>query len=159
MSVVLPEYASIVSAPGFCLGVICDDAALTRIDFLPAGRVCEPLNSLAARAAEQLRGWLADPRQVFDLPLKAQGTLFQRRVWAEISRIPSGQTATYGELAKKLQSAPRAVGQACGANPLPVLVPCHRIVALGGGLGGFSHQRDGFLLEVKRWLLAHERPS
>ena len=159
MSVVTQEYACIVSAPGFSLGVVCDEVALARIDFLPACRACEPSNPLAARATEQLRGWLADASQTFDLPLKAQGTLFQRRVWAEISHIPTGMTCTYGELAKKLQSAPRAVGQACGANPLPVLVPCHRVVAAGGGLGGFNRQRAGFLLEVKRWLLAHERDA
>jgi methylated-DNA-[protein]-cysteine S-methyltransferase len=77
-------------------------------------------------------------------------------VWAEISAIPLGKTETYGQLAKNLKNAPRAVGQACGANPYPLVVPCHRVVASNGGLGGFNRQGGGFLLEVKRWLLAHE---
>jgi methylated-DNA-[protein]-cysteine S-methyltransferase len=69
----------------------------------------------------------------------------------------SHQTRSYGDIARALHSAPRAVGQACGANPFPVVVPCHRVLAAGGGLGGFARQREGFLLDVKRWLLAHER--
>ena len=79
-----------------------------------------------------------------------------RRVWAEIATIPSGKTHTYGQLAKSLKNAPRAVGQACGANPYPVVVPCHRVLAANGRLGGFAGHTDGFLLDVKRWLLAHE---
>ena len=90
------------------------------------------------------------------MPLRPSGTAFQRRVWEQISAIPNHQTRTYGELAIALRNAPRAVGQACGANPFPLIVPCHRVIAAGGGLGGFSRQRGGFLLDIKRWLLAHE---
>ena len=104
----------------------------------------------------QLRAYLADPSFAFGLPLKPAGTTFQRRVWEQISAIPNGLTHTYGDVAKNLKNAPRAVGQACGANPYPVVVPCHRVVATGGGLGGFARERGGFLLDVKRWLLAHE---
>jgi methylated-DNA-[protein]-cysteine S-methyltransferase len=78
-------------------------------------------------------------------------------VWAGIASIVSGKTLSYGELAARVRSGPRAVGNACGANPFPVVVPCHRVLAAGGQLGGFARQRGGFLLEVKRWLLAHER--
>ena len=92
---------------------------------------------------------------VFGLPLRPSGTAFQRRVWGEIAAIPCHQTKSYGELAKALHNAPRAVGQACGANPFPLVVPCHRVIASGGALGGFARQRGGFLLEIKRWLLAH----
>ena len=73
----------------------------------------------------------------------------------KISAIEAGRTRSYGELARELRSAARAVGQACGANPLPLVVPCHRVLA-AGGIGGFAHSEGGFLLEVKRWLLAHE---
>ena len=97
-----------------------------------------------------------NPEAAFSLPLRPSGTTFQRRVWAQIAQIPCHQTQTYGELAKALHNAPRAVGQACGANPFPLVVPCHRVVAANGGLGGFARQRGGFLLDVKRWLLAHE---
>jgi len=91
------------------------------------------------------------------LPLRAAGTAFQRRVWGRIDAIPSGKTRTYGELANEIGSGPRAVGNACGANPYPVVVPCHRVVAADGRLGGFAGNRAGFLLDVKRWLLNHER--
>lgn len=74
---------------------------------------------------------------------------------AAIAAIPRGRTATYGELATSLGSAPRAVGQACGANPFPLIVPCHRVTS-AAGLGGFANAREGWLLEVKRWLLAFE---
>ena len=94
--------------------------------------------------------------QVSPSACRCAGTHFQRRVWAEIAAIPLGQTHTYGQLAKSLKNAPRAVGQACGSNPYPIVVPCHRVVATGGGLGGFARERGGFLLDVKRWLLTHE---
>ena len=88
--------------------------------------------------------------------LRPAGTVFQRRVWAMIAAIPAGHTSTYADIAAHLHTAPRAVGQACGANPVPLLVPCHRVVARGG-LGGFARCDGGYLLEVKRWLLAHEQ--
>lgn len=125
--------------------------------FLPHDfRACAPANRLAERALRQLERYRDDPEYRFDLPLAAAGTAFQRRVWEAIAAVPRGRTATYGALARALGSVPRAVGQACGANPFPLVIPCHRIVA-AGGLGGFAHQRDGFLLGVKRWLLSHER--
>jgi methylated-DNA-[protein]-cysteine S-methyltransferase len=84
------------------------------------------------------------------------GTPFQLRVWHALMAIPAGQPATYGALAKRLGTGARAVGQACGANPLPILIPCHRVVA-ASGLGGFMHSAAGTPLDVKTWLLAHER--
>jgi methylated-DNA-[protein]-cysteine S-methyltransferase len=149
-------YQAIVAAPGFCLGLRCDDAAISAVEFLEPQPQLAAQNSLAAAATRQIKAYLADPGAPFTLPLKAAGTPFQRRVWAEIAAIPLGITRTYGQLAKNLENAPRAVGQACGANPYPLIVPCHRVVAAGGGLGGFNRQRGGFLLEVKRWLLQHE---
>lgn len=151
------NFSCIVAAPGFCLGVVCDDERVESIHFLQPQPEVAAQTPLAKEAVRQLRAWLDDPAFIFDLPLKSQGSVFQRRVWAQIAAIPLGQTHAYGELAKALGSAPRAVGQACGANPLPLIVPCHRVVATGGGLGGFAGQRGGFLLEVKRWLLAHEQ--
>jgi methylated-DNA-[protein]-cysteine S-methyltransferase len=104
----------------------------------------------------QLRAYLKDARCEFSLPLAPAGTVFQRKVWQGISAIRPGRTHTYGELALAIGSSPRAVGNACGANPYPLVVPCHRVVAANRGLGGFARQRGGFLLDVKRWLLAHE---
>ncbi len=149
-------YDAVVAAPVFALGIRSDDDEVTRIDFLEPRPEVAPTTPLAVETVRQLRAYLADPDFTFSLPLRPAGTHFQRRVWQEIAAIPGGRTATYGELAKNLKNAPRAVGQACGANPYPVVVPCHRIVATGGGLGGFARERGGFLLEVKRWLLRHE---
>ncbi|MDR2187050.1 MAG: methylated-DNA--[protein]-cysteine S-methyltransferase [Azonexus sp.] len=150
------RYDSVVAAPGFCLGVRCDADDITAIDFLQPRAEIAPQTPLAAEATRQLRAYLADPAFLFSLPLRPAGTPFQRRVWAAITAIPHHRTRTYGEIAKDLHNAPRAVGQACGANPYPIVVPCHRVVAAGGGLGGFAHDRGGFLLGVKRWLLGHE---
>ncbi len=150
-------YQAIVSAPGFCLGVYCDNDEVVGLTFLPPRLEVAPDNPLAAEVDRQLRAYLADPEFVFSLPLRPAGTRFQRRVWEQIAAIPGRETRTYGDLAQLLKTAPRAVGQACGANPYPVVVPCHRVVAAGGGLGGFARQGGGFLLDVKRWLLAHEQ--
>ena len=151
-----PVYQAVVAAPGFCLGVQCSADEITGIDFLEPRPALEPQTPLAAEAARQLEAYLADPAFTFSLPLKPAGTSFQRRVWQQIAAIPGGRTQTYGQLAKNLNNAPRAVGQACGANPYPVVVPCHRVVASDGGLGGFARERGGFLLDIKRWLLGHE---
>lgn len=150
------RYQAVVAAPGFALGIACDDDQVTLIEFLAAQPAQAATTPLAAEAARQLAAWLADPAFVFGLPLKPAGTAFQHRVWAEIAAIPVGETRFYGQLAKNLKNAPRAVGQACGANPYPLVVPCHRVIATGGGLGGFNRQGGGFLLDIKRWLLAHE---
>lgn len=150
------SYQAVVAAPGFSLGVRCSDDEVTGIEFIEPRPAQAPTNAIAAEAVRQLEAWLADADFVFGLPLQAAGTAFQRRVWQQIADIPAGETRTYGQLAKNLNNAPRAVGQACGANPYPVVVPCHRVVATGGGLGGFNRERGGFLLDVKRWLLTHE---
>jgi methylated-DNA-[protein]-cysteine S-methyltransferase len=150
------SYQAILATPFASLGLRATDEALIGIVFLgKPGAVLAPQNRLAERACAQLRRYIDDPLFRFDLPLAPLGTLFQRRVWQKIAAIPSGATRRYGEIALELGSAARAVGQACGANPLPLVVPCHRVLA-AAGIGGFAHQRDGFELGVKRWLLAHE---
>ena len=143
--------------PGFRVGIRCDEIEIIELKYLEPGPEIAPQNALAAETVRQLGAYLDDPETVFGLPLRPSGTAFQRRVWEQIATIPCHQTRSYGELAKTLHNAPRAVGQACGANPFPLVVPCHRVIAADGGLGGFARQRGGFLLDVKRWLLAHER--
>ena len=114
-----------------------------------------PRNPLAERAAHQIEAYRENPDACFDLPLAVDGTPFQRRLWQALCEIPRGRTATYGELARRIGGEPRAVGQACGDNRLPIVIPCHRVVA-ANGIGGFAHSTGGYLLEAKRWLLAHE---
>lgn len=152
----MSDYQAILPAPGFALGVRCTDDEITGIAYLEPCAEIGPASLLAKEAVRQLRAYLNDPRFNFSLPLAPAGTAFQRQVWQGIAAIPAGQTLTYGDLAAAIHSGPRAVGNACGANPYPLVVPCHRVVAANRGLGGFARQRGGFLLEVKRWLLVHE---
>jgi methylated-DNA-[protein]-cysteine S-methyltransferase len=104
-------------------------------------------------AKAQLQAYFNGTRQEFDLPLDLEGTKFQREVWQELMRIPFGVTISYGELARRIGrlSASRAVGAANGANPLPIVVPCHRVIGANGSLTGF-----GGGLDTKKWLLALE---
>ena len=103
---------------------------------------------------QEILAYLQQPHQAFSLPAQLAGSAFQQKVWLAILAIPLGQTRTYSELAAQLQSGPRAVANACGANRLPLLIPCHRVVAKNG-LGGFMRgDKNG--LSIKRWLLAHE---
>ncbi|TAN62015.1 MAG: methylated-DNA--[protein]-cysteine S-methyltransferase [Magnetospirillum sp.] len=108
---------------------------------------------LLLRARDQLEEYFDGKRRMFDLPLAPHGTAFQRRVWAELEKIPFGATLTYGELAGRLGTAPRPLGGACGRNPIPVIIPCHRVLAANGGLGGYSGI-DG--IETKEFLLRLE---
>ena len=108
---------------------------------------------LLSKAKDQLERYFDGDRSKFALPLIPHGTRYQQRVWAAMRRIPYGRTATYGDLAKSLDSAARAVGRSCGQNPLPILIPCHRVVGADGKLGGYSG--DGGL-ETKTALLRLE---
>ena len=109
-----------------------------------------------AQPAARSRPIYAIQKQSFRLPLETGGTDFQRRVWNALQRIPAGKVLSYGELARKLKTGPRAVGNACRANPIPVVIPCHRVVA-ANGKGGFMGKTGGKALAIKDWLLTHER--
>jgi methylated-DNA-[protein]-cysteine S-methyltransferase len=153
-----PLFSAIVEAAFGAVGIRIEGNNIRELVYLPATfNTKAPLDSLAERAAQQVERYLNDPDFQFDLPLVQIGTPFQNKVWAAISAIPRGQVLTYGDVARRVQSAPRAVGQACGANWFPLVIPCHRVTA-AQGLGGFSHHDDetGFHVGVKRWLLAHE---
>lgn len=150
-------FSAVVDTPFGPLGVATAGERLRELVYLPPGYALQaPANRLAEQAARQIEQYCRDPDFSFDLPLAPCGTVFQQRVWEAICAIPRGRVLTYGELARRLQTAPRAVGQACGANFFPLVIPCHRVTA-SGGLGGFSNHADGFHLDVKRWLLTHEQ--
>jgi methylated-DNA-[protein]-cysteine S-methyltransferase len=154
-------FNAIVATPFGAMGIRSSGALVTELVYLPAHYAeKDAQDAAAALAAEQILRYCADADFQFSLPLARVGSAFQRRVWDAIGSIPRGQVRTYGELAKFLESAPRAVGQACGANWFPLAVPCHRVTG-ANGLGGFAHNDDanGFHLNVKRWLLAHEGHS
>ena len=141
------------------VGVVTRNERVVEIHYLPpAHRDIPAGNALAARAAEQLERYREDPDARFDLPMAVEGTALQRAVWDAMCAIPRGRTRTYGELARELGADARAIGQACGDNRLPIVIPCHRVVA-ADGIGGFGHAKRGYLLEAKRWLLMHEAPA
>jgi methylated-DNA-[protein]-cysteine S-methyltransferase len=156
----LTAFHAVIALPTCKLGVITigqgRDAHVGRIVFLPPETPERAsVNELADVAIGQVAAYLNDPRAPFSLPLKPQGTAFQQRVWSAISRIVTGSISTYGDLVADAGGTARAVGQACGANPYPLAVPCHRVVSRSG-LGGFAHSTDEWLLNTKRWLLHHE---
>ena len=155
----LEAFQACVRTPFATLGITATDKHVTGIRFLaPSTAAKAPKRgSIAYLACIQLQAYLENPRFAFDLPLLIAGTRHRIAVWEAMQRIPAGSTLSYGEIARSLGSSARAVGGACGANPIPVVVPCHRVVAAGGDLGGFMGERGaGFERNIKRWLLEHE---
>ena len=150
----MPVARCTVESPVGPLTITAEGGAITRVDFGAGGSRSAGGNTLLAEAARQLTAYFDGSLRVFDLPIAPRGTPFRLRVWAAMQAIPYGETRSYGALAQALGTAPRAVGGACGANPIPLVVPCHRVVGTGGGLGGFS---GGAGCDTKRHLLAHER--
>jgi methylated-DNA-[protein]-cysteine S-methyltransferase len=129
-----------------------EDGAIVALDW-GQGRDREE-TPLLRRAADQLQDYMDGLRTSFDLPLKPMGSSFRQRVWQALQAIPHGETCTYAELARQLGTASRAIGGANGANPIPIIIPCHRVIGAGGTIGGYSGEGG---LATKRWLLALER--
>jgi methylated-DNA-[protein]-cysteine S-methyltransferase len=151
------KYQAVLAAPFGVLGIACTANELTGIVFLPPEtKLQSPLGQFAQTVFKQLAAYFDNPDFLFNLPLKFNSTVHQGKVWQLIREIPRGETRQYGELARELASSPRAVGQACGSNPIPIVIPCHRVVSKTG-VGGFAHHRDGYELKIKQWLLTHEK--
>ncbi len=149
----------IVEFPKMKVGVVTREECVVEIRYLPPHVASQAArNTLAETAARQLERYRDDPDAQFDLPVRVEGTALQRAVWDAMRAIPRGSTRTYGDIARELGADARAIGQACGDNRLPIVIPCHRVVA-ADGIGGFGHATGGYLLEAKRWLLAHEAPA
>ncbi|MGC3961766.1 MAG: methylated-DNA--[protein]-cysteine S-methyltransferase [Rhodocyclaceae bacterium] len=151
------RFNAVLAAPRCRIGITTRHGEnIEEIFFLPPDTALQaPDNALAAEACAQIEAFLSDPANTFSLPLTTRGSAFQRRVWQAISDVPRGSVTTYGEISASLGSVARVVGQACGANPFPLVIPCHRVISRSG-LGGFAHASDGWLLDTKRWLLMHE---
>ena len=129
------------------------DDAITAVRFAGEARIENNSNDLADRCAEQLMEYFASERKDFDLALGPNGTGFEKQIWKEIMKIPYGTTCSYLEIANRLSNpkATRAVGGAVGANPIAIIVPCHRVIGSDGSLTGYGGE-----LWRKRWLLDHE---
>ncbi len=155
----LDKYDARLRAPFATLGIIASETHLLHIHFLPMDVTAKApkTNTVAHLASVQLMGYLDNAAFEFDLPLKLAGSKHQLDVWQAMQKISAGETKTYGDLSASIDSSPRAVGTACGQNPVPIVVPCHRVVA-ANGLGGFMGGKQNDPLTIKRWLLAHEAP-
>ena len=149
------NYHAIMASPCGMLGIVADNAVRC-IDFLgPRVAVRSPTTLLARATVRQLTAYFRDATWRFDLPLVLMGTTHQQRVWRVLQTIPVGEVLCYSDVARRLHSGARAVGGACGANPVPIIVPCHRVVARNG-LGGFTGGRVAKATDIKQWLLQHE---
>ena len=145
---------TVVDTPIGPLGLSASDVGLQAVAFNPRRMRAEGTSPVLTDAVRQLEGYFAGDIVAFDLPLDLHGTDFQRRCWLALASIPYGQTVSYGEQARRLglgSDAARAVGAANGQNPLPIVLPCHRVIGADGSLTGF-----GGGLHVKRFLLEHE---
>jgi methylated-DNA-[protein]-cysteine S-methyltransferase len=155
------NWAAIIPAPfgklGIKTGMFEKSLMLSEIFYVAKSTpLLSAQNELAENTIQQINQYFADPAFEFDLPMIPKGSLYQNHVWEQITKIPLGKVTTYGDLAKKLSSAPRAIGGACGANPYPLIVPCHRVVS-ASGIGGFAHHdEEGYHRNIKTWLLQHE---
>ena len=140
-----------VESPLGPLTLVAGDGALTELRWGRAAR--EDASNLLARAVAEFAAYFAGEMPNFGLPVAPVGTEHDRKVWRAMQQIPPGETRTYGDIARAIGSGAQAVGNACGRNPIPIIVPCHRIVGAGGAIGGYSGQGGA---ETKRFLLRLE---
>ena len=147
-------YGVLQPAPLFPLRVVAGQRGIERLLFGDADSGCarDDSHPVVREAARQLTAYFQGKLREFDLPLDPQGTAYQHRVWAALRQIPYGEVRSYGDLARELGSVARAVGQANGANPIAIIIPCHRVIAHDGSLGGYSGGLDlkSYLLDMER---------
>lgn len=148
--------SAVLTTPCGALRLCARGDALVSAEFLAAATPIAPASVVLRAAAEQVRAYFNGRLRVFSVPLRLSGSRFQLRVWAALGGIGWGTTRSYGALAQLLGTSARAVGGACRANPVVLLVPCHRVVA-AHGLGGYMGAACGPQTGIKAYLLAHER--
>lgn len=151
------KYQASIKTPFAHLGIRLVDNRLAAIDFIHSRTEIVPADAATENICERIRQYLDDPGAMnrSQIPCAPTGTAFQKSVWNELKNIPAGQVVTYGDIAQKLGTSARAVGNACRKNPIPVVVPCHRVVS-AGGIGGYAGASGGEMLAIKSWLLQHE---
>jgi methylated-DNA-[protein]-cysteine S-methyltransferase len=160
MKLVVPEsFQARMEAPFAVIGIRTRGERLSGLEYLPRGAATlKPQTAFAKEVCRQIAAYLKDPRFAFDLAFDLEGSAYQCRVWKAVQAVPPGEVLSYRDLARRIGSAPRPVGTACGANRIPLLIPCDRVVA-SNGIGGFMHSRRGTAIGIKRWLLHHENPG
>lgn len=150
-------YYCVIESPIGRLGFNLSQDRLIKLSFeentIELKRPEKPLEKMIA---SQLQCYFLDAKFKFNMTYKLYGTTFQREVWHLLCEIPVGMVRTYKDLANVLKTSPRAIGQACKSNPLPLIVPCHRVIGQKN-LGGFAGDKSGRLISIKKWLLAHEK--
>jgi len=152
------NFEAVIETPIGRIGLLLSGNALTGLKFLNHASVLKPHacgSRQSEQAAHQLARWFRNPKEPFTLAIDPKGTAFQLKVWRQLRRIPLGQTRSYGVLAKQIGTSPRALAAACRANPIPIITPCHRVVA-ATGLGGYGGKTAGRNITIKQWLLRHE---
>ncbi|MBL1320375.1 MAG: methylated-DNA--[protein]-cysteine S-methyltransferase [Methylophaga sp.] len=151
------EFQKSFQAPFGPMMLYTDEKVVQGIDLFPApSNIISDSSDILCQLEQQLNDYFFDENTKWALPLARKGTDFQQRVWRYMRAIPVGETRSYGEVAKALNSSAQAVGNACRANHFPIVIPCHRIVSKSG-LGGFAGETSGNRINVKQWLLDHER--
>jgi methylated-DNA-[protein]-cysteine S-methyltransferase len=147
---------AVIDSPLGRIGLHAQSGVLVSVDFLPeTADLRKPLSPFLRAVAAQFADYFHDGQKAFDLPLADAGTPYQRAVWKALTTIPPGEARTYGQLARQVGGSPRSVAGACRANPWPIVVPCHRLVAKNG-LGGYCGTTQGKGLQNKCRLLEHE---
>ncbi|MGB5277814.1 MAG: MGMT family protein [Gammaproteobacteria bacterium] len=153
----MKHYQASIKTPFAHLGLCFSANKLTAIDFIESDKEIKPRDETAVSVCNQIRQYVQSPKgdSAFEIMYSIQGTSFQKKVWSELKKIPPGKVITYGQLAQKLDTSARAVGNACRKNPIPLVIPCHRVVS-SNGIGGYAGDTQGGLVQVKSWLLTHE---
>ena len=151
----LPEPDTVFASQLGLIGLWFSGNVLTRVAYLQGHKVVAAGSEIALAAQADIERFITGERQSVDIAWRLEGTAFQKKVLKELLRIPYGEVRTYGDIAGQLGTSARAVGNACRNNPLPLVIPCHRVVA-ADGIGGYDGARSGRLLEIKRRLLANE---
>lgn len=144
-----------IPSPVGALRLHSDGDAITRLEWISRAKETQTKNRVLTRAAKELDEYFKRQRRRFTVPLAPQGTEFQQRVWSALLRIPHGETRSYGQLAELIGTGPRSLAGGCARNPIPILIPCHRVVGANGALGGYS---GGKGIETKQQLLDLEAP-